>query len=228
MALKGHGATVRYVTLPNEAHGYGARESNMHVITEMLNWLDTYVTNKGTGAPPPVDGPKFEWVDQKGNWYASQYLPSNAGQFNGTTIPVTGGGGILPINPVPTSTQTTYVVGAPELTFSYSGLGTSRTVYAQLVDDQTGLVLGNIVSPVPVTLDGKTRCVTVSMEDIAYTMDPGDTLTLQIVDSATSFEDFTSFGAIRISDVGLKLPTAASVIPATVPAPADAELATAV
>ena len=228
------------------------------LVAETLDWLDTYVTNKGTGAPPPVDGPKFEWVDQKGNWYASQYLPSNAGQFNGPTIPVSGGGGILPIVPViggsgpqdltffplslalgaeardaldipvPTSTQTTYIVGAPELTFSYSGLGTSRTVYAQLVDDQTGLVLGNIVSPVPVTLDGKTRCVTVSMEDIAYTMDPGDTLTLQIVDSATSFEDFTSFGAIRISDVGLKLPTAASVIPATVPAPADAELATAV
>ena len=125
-------------------------------------------------------------------------------------------------------TQTTYIVGAPQLTFTYSGVGTSRNVYAQLVDDQTGLVLGNIVSPVPVILDGKTRNVTVSMEDIAYTMDPGDTLTLQIVDSATSFEDFTSFGVIRISDVGLELPTAASVIPATVPAPADDELATAV
>jgi dipeptidyl aminopeptidase/acylaminoacyl peptidase len=45
MALKGHGATVRYVTLPNEAHGYAARESNMHVITEMVNWLDKYVKN---------------------------------------------------------------------------------------------------------------------------------------------------------------------------------------
>ena len=45
MALKGHGATVRYVTLPYEAHGYAARESNMHVITEMLNWLDKHVKN---------------------------------------------------------------------------------------------------------------------------------------------------------------------------------------
>ncbi len=43
MALKGHGATVRYVTLPNEAHGYAARESNFDVITEMLNWLDRFV-----------------------------------------------------------------------------------------------------------------------------------------------------------------------------------------
>ncbi len=45
MALKGHGATVRYVTLPNEAHGYAARESNLHTIAEMLNWLDKYVKN---------------------------------------------------------------------------------------------------------------------------------------------------------------------------------------
>ena len=118
-------------------------------------------------------------------------------------------------------------MGAPELTFSYSGLGTSRTVYAQLVDDKTGLVLGNIVSPVPVILDGKSRTATVAMEDIAYTMKPGDTLTLQIVDSATSFEDFSSFGVIRISDVGLKLPTAASVMPADLPVPATM-LATAV
>jgi dipeptidyl aminopeptidase/acylaminoacyl peptidase len=45
MALKGHGATVRYVTLPHEAHGYSARESNFHVIAEMVNWLDKYVKN---------------------------------------------------------------------------------------------------------------------------------------------------------------------------------------
>ena len=45
MALKGHGATVRYVTLPNEAHGYAARESVFHTVTETLNWLDKYVKN---------------------------------------------------------------------------------------------------------------------------------------------------------------------------------------
>jgi dipeptidyl aminopeptidase/acylaminoacyl peptidase len=43
MALKGHGATVRYTTLPHEAHGYAARESNLHVVWETLTWLDTYV-----------------------------------------------------------------------------------------------------------------------------------------------------------------------------------------
>ncbi len=42
-ALKGQGATVRYVVLPLEAHGYRARESVMHTLWEMTNWLDTYV-----------------------------------------------------------------------------------------------------------------------------------------------------------------------------------------
>jgi dipeptidyl aminopeptidase/acylaminoacyl peptidase len=43
MALKGHGATVRYVTHPLESHGYSARESVLHTVAEMLNWMDRYV-----------------------------------------------------------------------------------------------------------------------------------------------------------------------------------------
>jgi dipeptidyl aminopeptidase/acylaminoacyl peptidase len=46
MALKGHGATARYVTLPHESHGYAARESNLHVMAEHVRWLDTYVKNQ--------------------------------------------------------------------------------------------------------------------------------------------------------------------------------------
>jgi dipeptidyl aminopeptidase/acylaminoacyl peptidase len=45
MALKGHGAVVRYVTLPNEAHGYAARESVLHTVAEMLNWSNEFVKN---------------------------------------------------------------------------------------------------------------------------------------------------------------------------------------
>lgn len=45
-ALKGHGATTRLVLLPAESHGYRARESVMHMIWEMNQWLDKYVKNK--------------------------------------------------------------------------------------------------------------------------------------------------------------------------------------
>jgi dipeptidyl aminopeptidase/acylaminoacyl peptidase len=48
MALKGQGATVRYVTLPFEAHGYAGRETLLHVLAERINWFDKYVKN----APP--------------------------------------------------------------------------------------------------------------------------------------------------------------------------------
>ncbi len=42
-ALKGNGATVRYVQLPGESHGYAARESIGHTLAEMLTWLDQWV-----------------------------------------------------------------------------------------------------------------------------------------------------------------------------------------
>ena len=42
-ALKGHGATARLVLLPAESHGYRARESVMHMLYEMTDWLDRYV-----------------------------------------------------------------------------------------------------------------------------------------------------------------------------------------
>ncbi|HEX7281567.1 MAG TPA: prolyl oligopeptidase family serine peptidase [Vicinamibacterales bacterium] len=45
MALKGHGAIVRYVTLPHEAHGYAARESVLHAVAEMLNWANEWGKN---------------------------------------------------------------------------------------------------------------------------------------------------------------------------------------
>jgi dipeptidyl aminopeptidase/acylaminoacyl peptidase len=52
-ALKGHGATVRYVVLPLEAHGYRGRESTLHTLAEMINWLDTYVKNAPPRPPAP-------------------------------------------------------------------------------------------------------------------------------------------------------------------------------
>ena len=39
--------------LPLEAHGYAARESVLHMLWEMNNWLETYVKNPQT-APVPA------------------------------------------------------------------------------------------------------------------------------------------------------------------------------
>ena len=42
-AIKGLGGTARLVMLPNEAHGYAARESVLHTLAEMIDWFDRYV-----------------------------------------------------------------------------------------------------------------------------------------------------------------------------------------
>jgi len=51
-AMKGHGATVRLVMLPHEAHGYAGRESIEHVLYEMISWFDKYVKNAPLRSKP--------------------------------------------------------------------------------------------------------------------------------------------------------------------------------
>lgn len=48
-AVKGLGGTARLVMLPNESHGYRARESIMQMLAESNAWLDRYVKQ---AAPP--------------------------------------------------------------------------------------------------------------------------------------------------------------------------------
>ena len=43
--IKGNGGTARLVYLPNESHGYRARESVLHTLAEMIDWFDEHVKN---------------------------------------------------------------------------------------------------------------------------------------------------------------------------------------
>jgi dipeptidyl aminopeptidase/acylaminoacyl peptidase len=47
-AIRGNGGTVRLVFLPDEAHGYRARETIEHVLWEKSRWFDKYVKNAGS------------------------------------------------------------------------------------------------------------------------------------------------------------------------------------
>jgi ABC-2 type transport system ATP-binding protein len=121
---------------------------------------------------------------------------------------------------VPDATTLTHVVGAPQLTLTYSGTGNAKHVYAQIVDDKTGLVLGNQVTPIPVVLDGATQTVTISLEQVAHTLQPGQSVTVQIVTSAVKFLNFYQYGAITVEGMRIELPTledtAASQVPIAV------------
>jgi dipeptidyl aminopeptidase/acylaminoacyl peptidase len=62
-ALKGHGATARYVVLPHESHGYRARESVLHTLAETFDWFDRYVKN----APPRAAAAATEAASSPGD-----------------------------------------------------------------------------------------------------------------------------------------------------------------
>lgn len=55
-AIKGQGGTVRFVLLPLESHGYAARESVLHMLWEMNNWMNTYVKNAGSAGATKTTG----------------------------------------------------------------------------------------------------------------------------------------------------------------------------
>jgi ABC-2 type transport system ATP-binding protein len=213
-------------------HGNCLTETGPDVISgATLAWLAKYVKDEDVDT-----GPVFQWVDQNGQNYTADMLPTGSG-FYGGAITAEAAGGLLGIIPLiggsgpqnqagfPYSLtngseasnaltltvppQDAQIVGAPELTLTYSGIGTNDHIYAQIVDDQTGLVVGNLVTPISVTMDGQSHTVTVPLADIAYSMDadPTHTLTLQLVGSATPYLNLTSFGVIKVSDVKLSLPT---------------------
>ncbi|OAN30191.1 CocE/NonD family hydrolase [Mycolicibacterium iranicum] len=125
-------------------------------------------------------------------------LPSAAAAYNAVNLDI------------PPAEELTYLVGAPVVTMKYTGDGTAEHVYAQIVDDETGLVLGNHATPIPVTLDGESHTATFSLEQIAHTLQPGQTLTVQIVTSTAKFINYYSWGAIKIEELSIELPTRAA------------------
>ena len=59
-------------------------------------------------------------------------------------------------------------------------------------------------------LDGETRTVTFSMEQVAHTLAPGQSVTVQIVTSSAKFLNFYSWGAITVEGMSVSLPTRAA------------------
>jgi ABC-2 type transport system ATP-binding protein len=106
----------------------------------------------------------------------------------------------------------TQVVGAPRLTLTYSGVGagenvTSTHVLAQIVDDSTGYVLNNQITPIPVILDGQPHTLTQPLEALSATAKPGETFTLQLVANSTAYQTQRATGAVSFSRIHIQLPT---------------------
>ena len=122
--------------------------------------------------------------------------------------------------PIPASTDEKnpdlFIVGAPTVSFSYSGIGNAKAIYAQIVDDATGQVLGNINTAIPVTLDGMDRqVVDFPIANIVYSnpLPGGDasSLRLQLVANSSLYQNTAVIWSVGISDLSVSLPTAKDV-----------------
>lgn len=114
---------------------------------------------------------------------------------------------------------TAVVAGAPTLTLTYSGTvpagGRPERVFAQLVDPSTGIVVGNQITPIPVTLDGATHTLTIPLEAVVFTSKPGSSLELQLVATTVAYVQPRLGGSVNFSHIAISLPTATglSVLP---------------
>jgi ABC-2 type transport system ATP-binding protein len=117
--------------------------------------------------------------------------------------------------PVGVGGRDAVIVGAPVLSLHYRGTtppGVRPTfVFAQLVDETSGLVLGNQITPVPVTLDGRAHDVTMPLEMAAYSATPQSRLELQIVARTVGYAEPRLGGTVDLLHIHLVLPVAAGL-----------------
>ena len=107
---------------------------------------------------------------------------------------------------VPFGRPLAVVVGAPRLTLTYVGttpVGSRPTrVFAQLVDPSTGLVLGNQVTPIDVTLDGHTHTTVAPLEMVAFTGRAHAAIELQLVATTVAYARPRFGGSVHFTGIG--------------------------
>ena len=111
------------------------------------------------------------------------------------------------------------VVGAPRVTLTYTGTtpdGVRPTrVFAQLVDDATGHVLDNQITPVPLELDGREHTVEVPMEVVSFAASAGGSVTLQVVATTVAYAQPRLGGQVELSRIEVELPVVEGLSPVT-------------
>jgi ABC-2 type transport system ATP-binding protein len=172
-------------------------------------------------------GAEFEWIDENGEWHESGAYPlADAGAITASgsgTIPLTPGvnpSGILVfatesqlgINiPIPDVPEGGNVVGAPILKLDYTATGVSLApdgkthIYAQLVDEQRNVVVNNIATPIPISLDGQSHEVEIPLERIA-SLATGAGYTLQLIPQTTLYDAQRATGAVQVANAEITLP----------------------
>jgi ABC-2 type transport system ATP-binding protein len=191
--------------------------------TAGLAWLRRWLKNDTT-----VDtGPRMRWLDDSGTWRSAADYPlvpagtmAGSGSGSMTLIPTLAAtlGPYVVATPSAAGIEVAYaappaeadIVGAPSVTLTYHGsvlLTSPQTfVYAQVVDASAGRVVGGLVTPIPVVLDGLSHTITRPLEIVALRGRPTSNLRLQLLPSSPLFGPQRSLGSITVSAVTTSLP----------------------
>ena len=139
-------------------------------------------------------------------------VPATAGGLGPLVASVTPAQATNAVSVTVRAPRATLVAGAPRVTLTYRGsIAGPRParVFGQLVDDATGFVLGNQITPIPLTLDGRTHTVSRPLEIVAQRMAKGSSVSLQLVATTVAYAAPRLGGSIAFSRVGVTLPTIA-------------------
>ena len=198
---------------------YVARDGSAHVLKGFA-----FVDQDGTsyaapgypltaGAPVRASG-SGTLVLQAGGGSGPPVVAANAEAANivdSVALPVTPGPAKNALNITVPTTRAAVLVGSPRLSMTYSGTvapGTRPTrVFAQLVDPGTGIVLNNQITPIPVTLDGKSHNMNIPLESVGYTAKAGASLELQLVATTVAYVTPRLGGTITFDRIKVEVPT---------------------
>jgi ABC-2 type transport system ATP-binding protein len=197
---------------------------NSRVETRIVTWLRHWLMDDH---PADAD-PTFQWLADDGVWRSAGDWPPPAGaplvaQGSGTLdfspADTQSSGLLVAATPSPNAVNVAIppparhvdAVGEPQLRLDYQGTATDPRSYlfAQIVDEQRHLVLGNQVTPIAVTLDGKPHSLTRSLEGVAAAVAPGARYTLQITGGSSVYGPTRSAGVVALTKVRLSLPSVA-------------------
>ncbi len=185
-----------------------------------LDWFDRYLNrdqSTGTGA-------RFRWVADDGKWRSSDRYPLDEREpLKGTgdgDLPLVAGastsGTLIASQPQPNGVDVEIeppdggadLIGQPKVRITYSGTAEPKktVVYAQVVDRDRNLVLGNLVTPIPLKLDGEERTVERPLEAIAARSGEDSSYAVQIVAGSNIYDLQRSSGLADFEQIRAKLP----------------------
>lgn len=186
----------------------------------ILAWFDRYVKARDVDT-----GPGFEYVTDDGVWHrASKYPVPGTDTRTATgsgTVAVNGGptaSGLLQGTDAPAALEIPLpsepgtLIGAPRIELTESGIGSATdqpdaaTLFFQLVNKAKDEVVGHQITPKVLATDGAEHTYRFSIEPIAYTVDPGDELVLEVASTSTMYEPYRGAAVLDLKRVEVSVP----------------------